>query len=133
MVQFYFLSIACNLFAGYVLFRDRLESAEDAQPWSIDNETFRLFLGIVSIIVSLLKILSSYQGDLPIIGDFLPALAGFISGFALVFEYYRNKSSLESEQSDKLAIFIAEKRKWIGGISIIFGVLHFIFPRVLLL
>ena len=133
MIQFYFLSIVLNLLTGFVLFQEPQDSTESSSWIFLNNNTFRLFLGFGSIIVSLLKILSSFQGDLPIIGDFFPALTGFVGGFTLIFEFYRNKSSVTSEQSEKLAHFIAGKRKLIGGIIMLSGVLHFLFPQALLL
>jgi hypothetical protein len=136
MIQFYFLSIALNALSGYVLSRE--PNDEETGPdtgfhVSLQNETSRLILGVLTIVVGLLKILSSAPGDLPVIGDLIPALAGFLAGFALVFEYYRSRSTLEPEHTDKIERLLIHNKKWIGFIALAAAGLHFLFPSVLFL
>ncbi len=135
MLQFYFLSILCNAAAGFVLFRNEEYPVSDDPgfKFSIYNESFRLSLGIVTCLVGLFKILSVVPGDVRVIGDLVPALAGLLAGFVLVFEYYRNHSKIESEKSEKLENFFETNRKWIGIVAMASAVLHFLFPAVLLL
>jgi hypothetical protein len=136
MIQFYFLSIILNALTGYTLITDTGEEdavIESGFRWSLHNETCRLILGILTILMGLLKILSAIQGDVAVIGDLIPALAGFLSGFVLAFEYYRNRSTLEPEHTEKIEYLLIRNKKWIGFIALIAAALHFLFPSVLLL
>jgi hypothetical protein len=140
MIQFYFLSIVLNALSGYVLTREGGDFTAGGDTGldtgfhlSLQNETSRLILGVLTIVVGLLKILSSVPGDLPVIGDLIPALAGFLAGFALVFEYYRGRSTLEPEHTDKIEHLLMHNKKWIGFIALAAAGLHFLFPSVLFL
>jgi hypothetical protein len=141
MIQFYFLSIVLNALSGYILTREPKDGGagvdetgpETGFHVSLKNETGRLILGVLTIVVGLLKILSSVAGDLPVIGDLIPALAGFLAGFALVFEYYRSRSTLEPEHTDKIEHLLIHNKKWIGFLAIASAGLHFLFPSVLFL
>ena len=135
MLQFYFLSIVMNALAGYILI-----TGDDESPlvfkggFSLKDETFKLVVGIVSALTGLMKILSSVEGDLPIIGDAFPALTGFLAGFILLFEYYRNRATLEtSDRAEKVNRLLVANKKVIGVAALVAAVLHFLFPRVLLL
>jgi hypothetical protein len=139
MIQFYFLSIVLNALSGYVLTREPGDGGDDVAdaglntgfPMSLQNETGRLILGVLTIVMGLLKILSS--ADLPVVGDLIPALAGFLAGFALVFEYYRSRSTLEPEHTDKIEQLLIHNKKWIGFLALAVAALHFLFPSVLFL
>jgi hypothetical protein len=135
MLQFYFLSILANALSGFILF-----TASDDEPpsdtgfrLSPGNRTFRLVLGIISSLTGVLKILSSISGDIPVIGDLIPALAGLFAGFALIFKYYRQGSSLSSERVEKIETLITVNQRWVGIAAMASAVLHFLFPTVLLL
>jgi hypothetical protein len=136
MIQFYFLSILLNGVTGYVLGIEQEGdegSLDTGFKFSFRNATFRLVLGILAVLTGLLKLLSVTSGDIPVIGDLVPALTGFVVGFILVFEYYNSRSELSTEKADKLALFLKRNRKWIGFIAIASAALHFLFPSVLLL
>lgn len=135
MLQFYFLSIVCNAVSGFVLFKNEEYPVSDDPrfKFSIQNESFRLGLGIVTCITALLKILSVVPGDMWVIGDIIPALTGLFAGFILVFRYYRHHSDIESEKTDKLESFFETNRKWIGIVTMASAALHFLFPTVMLL
>jgi hypothetical protein len=136
MIQFYFLSVFFNALTGYLLaFENDGEDSivESDFRLSLKNGTIRLVLGILTMATGLLKILSSVQGDLPVIGDILPALTGLGAGFLMIFEFYRSRSILTSEKSELLEGFLLKNRKWIGFAALAAAVLHFLFPSVLLL
>jgi hypothetical protein len=136
MIQFYFLSILFNALAGFILFTDTEEagvSIEDRFGLSVNNETFRLVLGILAGVTGLLKLLSRVDGDVPVIGDLIPALAGFISGFILIFSYYRERSTIEGGRLQIIGNRITANKKWIGLAVLVSAVLHFLFPQALLL
>ncbi|MDR2630434.1 MAG: hypothetical protein LBC60_05880 [Spirochaetaceae bacterium] len=136
MIQFYFLSILFNAVSGYALAmedKDREGLKETGPYFSLDNETTRLILGILTLVSGLLKLLSSTQGDIPVIGDLLPAILGLVAGFILIFDYYHTKTSIESEKSELLERIIAKNKRWIGFAAIASAILHFLFPTVLFL
>jgi uncharacterized membrane-anchored protein len=139
MIQFYFLSILFNAVSGYVLGIEQKEdsslggSLETGLRFSFRNDTFRLILGVLTMITGLLKLLSATQGDVQVIGDLVPAVVGFGAGFALLFEYYNNRSALNSEKTEKLARFLDHNKKWIGFLALASAALHFLFPSVLFL
>lgn len=95
--------------------------------------TFRLVVAILSGLVGILKLLSTIQNDVPVIGDLIPALAGLAACFALLVEYYIQKSTTEVKLPSVLNTVFISGRKYLGIFCIIAGVLHFIFPRVLFL
>jgi hypothetical protein len=137
MIQFYFLSIFLNALSGYVLAFspdvDDVDAMENKFRIPIYKESFRLVLGVLTILTGLLKILSAIQGDVPVIGDLFPALAGFLAGFILIFEYYRSRSSIEPEHTEKIEQHLIKNKKWVGFLTLAAAVLHFLFPTVLLL
>ncbi|MDR0400219.1 MAG: hypothetical protein LBH51_04680 [Treponema sp.] len=136
MIQFYFLSILLNLAGGFVLFSNNEGGVrsviEDEIHFSLRNETFRLVLGVLCAVVGLLKFLSPVQGDIPVVGDLISAAAGLVTGFVLLFDYYRGRSFFEDGDGGVKAV-ITVNRRWIGLAAMIAAALHFIFPGVLLL
>jgi hypothetical protein len=136
MIQLYFLSILLNGLSGYILgfYRDEPElSVANSLRFSLNNSVFRLILGILSAVTGLLKLLSPVEGNIPVLGDILPALLGLAAGFTLVFGYYRERSTVESEQVNRLDETIGRYKKWLGFSLLISSVLHFLFPQALLL
>jgi len=135
MLQFYFLSIALNVLAGYILISgDENGVLEFKGSFSLKDETFKFVVGILSVVTGLLKILSPIEGDIPVVGDLIPAITGLVCGFILIFEYYRNRSSLDaSEHTEKVDRILVSNKKIIGVAALIVAVLHFLFPKVLLL
>jgi hypothetical protein len=136
MIQFYLLSILCNAAAGYLLIREddpKDSFIESGFRFSPDNETFRLILGIMTILTGLLKLLSAVQGDLPVIGDLVPALTGFAAGGTLILEYYQNRSLVDSGAAEKPGGALIKNKRLIGFVSLTAAALHFLFPSVLLL
>jgi hypothetical protein len=136
MVQFYFLSILLNGLSGYILGfgRDEPEgSIENSLRFSLNNSTFRLILGILTTVTGLLKILSPTEGDIPVIGDLLPALLGLAAGFVLFFGYYRDRTTVESEKVSRFDETLSRYKKWLGFLMLASSALHFLFPRALFL
>jgi hypothetical protein len=81
-----------------------------------------------------MKILSVVEGDVPVIGDLFPSLTGLLAGFVLIFEYYRGRISVEiTDRVEKVDRLLVANKKIIGGAALVASVLHFLFPRVLLL
>jgi len=91
-------------------------------------------VGIVSVVTAFLKILSPIEGEVPILGDLVPGITGFLGGIILIFDYRRNRSSAEDAgQNDKIDNVLLRNKKIVGAAALIAAVLHFLFPKVLLL
>lgn len=149
MLQFYFLSVLLNLITGLILFCS-LEnirgnpSDQDAGNTGnpsvnktitgfLDSRNFRLVLGVLSVLVGLMKLLSVIQNDVPVVGDLIPAVAGITGGFCILLEYYMNSTTVNFVPGKFLQSVFIDGRKFIGIFCIVAAVLHFIFPRVLFL
>ena len=146
MAQFYFLSVLLNILAGLILIYGKnlvdLKSSDDdsesAQKISFgglnfDSPGFRLVVGVLCIFVAVMKILSVFRNDIPVIGDLFPVVAGFLSGSSILLEYYIFSSSESGSVPPAVYNVFIESRKYIGIICITAGILHFVFPQVMLL
>jgi hypothetical protein len=138
MMQFYFLSILLNAAAGGLLVSDisgtpGVFPGNPVIPAFLGRETPRLVLGVLTMIAGFFKLLSSSPGDVPVIGDLVPAAVGLVSGFILVFEYYRKRASLEDERTERFSMLIEKNKKFLGYAALASSALHFFFPGVLFL
>jgi hypothetical protein len=129
------MSVFLNAVAGYLLITgdDPAGGVDAGIRFSITNASFRLILGVLTVLTGLLKVLSAVERDIPIIGDLLPALAGLAAGFILVFEYYQDHSAMEPESVEKIERVLIRHKRIIGIVSLCAAGLHFLFPRVLFL
>lgn len=135
MLQFYFLSILFNTVTGLVLLvadgEDKV--SEGKLPVFVFDETFRLVLGILTAVTGFFKLLTAVRGDIPVIGDLLPAIAGLAGGFALLYEFYKNRSTVEDIQLPPVVQRIVEGRRYVGIVSLVAAACHFLFPTVIFL
>ncbi len=135
MLQFYFLSILLNAVIGIVLlYSDADDSSSEVRLPSIAlDETFRLVLGILTAVTGFFKLLTAIRGDLPVIGDLVPAVAGLAGGFALLYEFYRGRSTLDEARVPAVLIQIVSAKRYVGIFCVIAAVAHFLFPTVIFL
>jgi len=141
MVQFYFLSIVANLIGGLALssgyLDQRFSGMSGVKEFFESRPGIRVTIGVVSVIVGVLKLLSVTTGDVPVVGDLIPALTGLIVGVALLFERYKEKSTIPSETQgaalNAVDRIVLKNKTLLGSIAMIVGVLHFLLPRVLFL
>lgn len=163
MVQFYFLSVFFNLSGGLCLFfassPERKGPSEGLRLF-LRDPTVSLVIGILCAVTGAFKLLTVIRGDIPIVGDFLPAAAGIAVGGTLLLERYRDPASphrivMKSEKKEgaeasaevqadsdatqapslpqKMESFFLENRSSVGIAGIIAGIVHFLFPMVLFL
>jgi purine-cytosine permease-like protein len=137
MYQIYFLSILTLLLSGITLSfeRDRgsarVGSLFNAEV--LNRPTFRMVLGLGTFLAGFLRILTVTPGDVPFIGDIVPAITGLLLGAVLIVDYYRSRSTVESAFVDTVhRIFVRNGSRY-GVIGIVVAVLHFLFHRGLLL
>ena len=138
MIQLYFLSILLNGLIGFLLVfvdNDKESSIEISMKFPFASGGFRLVLGILAAITGILKLLSPVNGQIPILGDLLPALAGIAAGFVIIFGFYRENSSRVDQESqlDRVGDAFLRYKKAAGILLIAIAVLHFLFPTALFL
>lgn len=139
MVQLYFLSILCNGLCGFILFADNNEETVTKFQFPVNNPTFHLILGIISAVTGVLKLLSPSMDRIPVIGDLVPAAAGIIAGFVMIFGIYRKDitSSAGGGQSGKsledLGSALLSFRKPLGLVLLAIALIHFLLPQALFL
>jgi len=143
MLQVYLMSVVLNGITGFwFIFGDagETDSVEKSMNLSFFGSGFRLTLGILAAIIGILKLLlpvsvkgtSSITG-IPILGDFLPALAGMAGGFILLFGFYReHKTGDDTENGlDRVGDTFLRYKK-VGGFTLAaIALLHFLFPSAL--
>ncbi len=132
MVQFYALSVVVNLISGLLL-----AVGENEKKTSIliklkelfDSKATKFSLGLLAVITGLFKILTPTSGDIAVVGDIFPDLAGFALGGILLLDFFRASSDSESEPNKTITIILDNKR-FIGIAGLIAGILHFLMPGV---
>jgi len=138
MVQLYLLSIVFNGLIGFLLLftetRDS-ESIESSMKFSVSSGGFRLTIGILAALTGILKLLSPLEKQIPILGDLLPAIAGIVAGFIIIFSFYREHSSKVDQegQLDRIGDAFLHYKKAAGVALLVVAALHFIFPAALFL
>ena len=135
MLPVYLLSVVLNGLVGIILAFCKEETESGAISFSLNNETTRLVIGVLSFVTGILKILSPVRGNIPVIGDLFPAIAGLAGGFVLVFEYYRSKASDASilDYMERIVSLITRQRKIAGFVCIAVAAIHFIFYPIIFL
>jgi hypothetical protein len=155
MLPAYFLSILFNALVGYILVFGYDDIEAEGWSFSLNNEKTRLVIGVIAFITGILKILSPVEGNVPVVGDLLPALSGFIGGSILVLDFYRKKSHTNTVETDsydmdsaddyadvqapkrnifkRIAALPGKNRKIMGFVCFAAAVLHLYFYPVLFL
>ena len=98
-----------------------------------DNKNLRLITGVLSVFVGIMKFLSVFRNDVPVIGDLLPAVAGLAGGVSILIEYYLSSTTEEVDLPEAVQKIFIDSRKYIGVLCLFAALLHFIFPQVMLL
>ena len=99
----------------------------------LGDKTLQLVVGILSLLTGLMKLLSPIQYDIPVVGDLIPAVAGIVAGAILLLDWYQERSEVDLSLPGPLQVLYAEGRKYVGIFCLISAVLHFIFPRAMIL
>jgi hypothetical protein len=141
MIQFYLVSVILNIVGGYSLCPDasaRRGTSFDGVREFLCERTTRVVLGILTSVTGAFKLLTAMRGDIPVIGDFLPATAGMTVGVTILIDVYGGRPSPTQGSSTPRAGGSAERfllrNKGVVGIAgIIAGIVHFLFPMVMFL
>lgn len=136
MIQFYLLSVILNIVAGYSLVSYQAGpkgTKFDGIREFLQDKTVRLVVGVLTVAVGFFKLLSVMRGDIPIIGDFVPSAAGMVSGLALLLEFYKANSTVNSDALEKFNAFLESNRRIVGLSAMASGLMHFLFANFLFL
>jgi len=119
------------LFAGN---DDGTDITKKMLPFSMENPTFYLVLGILSAVTGFLKLLSPTMDGILLLGDLVPAASGIIAGLLMIFGIYRKDASSSTEgQLDRLGANLLRFRKSVGLGLMGTALIHFLFPQALFL
>lgn len=154
MVQFYFLSILFNLVGGasliLVAMPTRSAGLQGLKTFLRDPSVC-LVTGILASVIGALKLLTAMRGDIPVVGDFLPAMAGLAVGSTLLLERFRDPDfappagdavapasaapgKAEARKGlGKAERFLLDHKMAVGLAGLIAAGVHFLFPMVLFL
>jgi hypothetical protein len=137
------MSVVLNGITGFwFVFGDvgENDSVEKSMKFTFFGSGFRLILGILTALIGILKLFLPVKGasavsGFPVLGDFLPALAGIAGGFILLFGFYReHKTGYDRENDlDRIGDAFIRYRKITGFTLVAIGLLHFLFPGALFL
>lgn len=137
MYQIYLLSIVTLLLAGVTLSFERLRESMGIEsvlnPELLERPTFRMVLGVVTLLVGFFQFLTVAPGDIPVVGDLVPAITGMVLGLILLVGYYQSKSTVESAFVDTFDRVFVQNASNFGLVGILVAVVHFVFHRVLFL
>jgi hypothetical protein len=155
MIQFYFFSVLLNVLGGYALYSEGTPprgSAFDGLRAFLRDPTARLVLGILAAVTGAFKLLAVVRGDIPVVGDFLPALAGMAVGTTLILDSSgrapagsgsaapTGSATGDEGRGDPVPrrrggaeLFLLANREAIGIAGMIAGLVHFLFPMVIFL
>jgi len=95
-----------------------------------EENSLKFGLGLASLVIAFFKLLSPIEGDVPVIGDLLPVVAGLATGAVLLFDFFRGSSDIKSSTVDRLESGILSYRRYIGIGAAVTGLLHFLIPTV---
>ncbi|MCL2557443.1 MAG: hypothetical protein FWE09_03100 [Treponema sp.] len=128
MLQIYFLSVLCNGLAGFVFLYGDSFGVDSKRPPI--GGSFSLILGIAAAITGILKLLSPVR--YLIIGDLLPAVAGLVAGFMLIFGYLESRGSMSGgDKVGQTGNALLKRKKAVGIGCLAVAALHFLFPAAL--
>lgn len=122
MIQFYFLSVFFNLFAGFVLVNSQKQIIELPV---LEEKAFRIVLGALCALTGVIKLFVVVYSSAVIVGDLVPAAAGIAGGITLLVQ----------DDNEKLPpwfrkIFLGNKLI-VGIVCAAAAILHFVFPGAL--
>jgi hypothetical protein len=137
MSQFYLLSVVSCALTGLVLSGDylgtRLPALATFRAW-LESRGAALALGLATAAIGFLKLLIRAPGDsVAVAGDLLPAIAGLAVGAALFFEALMRKPSTPERPVERYAKAMLTYRIPLGLAGVAVALLHFLFPKAIIL
>lgn len=135
MFQVYVLLILTNLVGGTALasgfLQEKLPQFADLAKL-LSGQVFRAVLGLATFVTGFFGLLTVLPGDLPLLGDLLPALSALLVGTGLVLEFYHARNPDTTPDQKHIDDIILKNKSIFGLVGMAAGLVHFIFPTVLL-
>jgi hypothetical protein len=95
---------------------------------------YRVVLAGVSILVGIINLFNTYEGDIGFIGDLLPSLSGIITGILLIAEFVSERrdgaEDKAAELAEKVGSFSGPYLTIVGVSAIVIGILHAVLVRL---
>lgn len=140
MFQLYLLTVLTNILAGLALasgfLTERFERFSEYTDFMV-NPVYRIVLAGVSILIGIINLFTSYPGDIAVIGDLLPSLAGIITGVLLVTEFITSRKTEDEDKAteiaEKVGAFSGPYLTIVGVSSVVIGILHAVLNKLPLL
>ncbi len=126
-----------GLVLGFSFFDEKLRCGELFHEEGLSSPRSLIILSIVMGILSVLKLIFAFPGDIPVIGDILPALAGILASIMLMAEYFLKKAMEDGRELDgffaRIEVLFLGRKTLIGVILVIIALVHFIIPSVVVI
>ncbi len=140
MFQLYLLTVLTNVLAGLALatgfLTERFERFSEYTDF-MGNAVYRIVLAVLSLLIGIINLFPTYSGDMAVLGELFPSLAGIVTGILLITEYIssrkREDESKTAELAEKVEKFSGPYLTIVGIASVIIGILHAILPKLPLL
>ena len=136
MFQLYLLTVLTNILAGLALagvfLSERFERFGEYTDF-MSNSWYRVILGAISLLVAVINFFPAYEGDIAILGELLPSLAGLATGILLLAEFVNSRRTEDAnktvEIAEKVETFSGPYLTVVGIASVIIGILHAVLPK----
>ncbi len=137
MAQFYLLLVVSCILTGLVLSGDYLGARVPAfatfRAW-LENRSAAMTLGLATAVIGFIKLFVRAPGDtVAVVGDLLPAITGLAVGATLFFEALLRKPSTPERKVERYAKAVLTYRIPLGLVGVAVALLHFLFPRAIIL
>ncbi len=137
MVQFYLLAVCLNIVGGLVLsadfFSEKIPFLTTLREAVLEKQSWKVIFIILFLFTGIFKILSVTKGDVPVVGDLLPALSLLVLGISFFSGFIKDRSETEGTIIHRIDSILSPNSHIIGVSAVVVGFLHFIFPAVLFL
>jgi hypothetical protein len=131
-MQIYFLSIVVNIIISMILmsedFGEKISIFKKVEN-AFQGMSKKFLLAFSAMLIALIQLVAPIEG-IPFLGDFLPMVAGFSLGGALLVTAIKERTDVENQAVDKLEKVMLHYKGFIGAGGIIVSLLHFILPTL---
>lgn len=130
-LQFYFLAVLFNFLAGLILCSEYIKEKIPAFTGLIqflDSKETKFVIGVITLIAGIFKLIVPL--GIVIIGDFIPAVASVGLGLALLMDFFKESTTINSDTIEKLDSLLLSNKNRIGGLGLLIAVIHFFFAGV---
>ncbi|MBN2531637.1 MAG: hypothetical protein JXB88_02030 [Spirochaetales bacterium] len=127
----YFFVVLFNILAGLILCSEYITEKIPVLTGLVEflnNKEAKFIMGLGSLIAGFFKLFMPI--GIIIIGDFIPAFASMGLGIALLTEFFKESTTINSATIEKLDNLVLKNRNMIGGFGIFISAIHLLFAGV---